>query len=213
MKYQFSFGVFTFVIFLSAGGDYARANGGTQGHISTNYEVLNSQVGIVADSVLSVLVRHRQAVVNYERSAIGPREVNNFVRQRIEEHLLENKIRVVMDSSTAASLKVAVQLVEVTYSAPIASHIFSSSEVVRTIRSAYDIEMADSGEVRFAKSYSFSFADTVKQSRIPELETGSYEFLHGRSDPAGFLDTIFQPLVFAASAAIIVYLFFTLRGS
>lgn len=205
--------VFIVVMFLLVVGDTAYGNGGTQGHVFTNYEVLNSQVGTAADSIISLLVGHRQAAVSYERSAIGSREVDNFVRQRIEEHLLENKIQVVTNTSTAAMLKIVVPLAEVTYSTPISSHIFGSSKVRRTVQSAYDVEMSDSGEVRIARSYSFSFADTVEQSQIPELETGSYEFLHGRSDPAGFLDTIFQPLVFAASAAIIVYLFFTLRGS
>ncbi|MGO9480657.1 MAG: hypothetical protein ACLP05_02580 [Candidatus Kryptoniota bacterium] len=202
------------MIFLSKTGEAAVWSDGTKGQAPTNYEVLNSQIGTVADSIVSILVQYHRAVVSYKPVMIGFQEIDNFARQRIEEHLLESKIRVTMDSSlTAASLKVTVPLVQITYSAPISSHIFKSSEVVRTIRSAYDIEMADSGEIEFAKSYSVSFSDTVEQSRIPDLEMGSYEFLHGSSDPAGLLETILQPLVFVASAAIIVYLFFTIRGS
>ena len=222
MKHLFAFGVIIPIIFLSAAAD-----GGTQKHLSTNYEVFDTQVGTVADSIISVLSGYRtgwadpvRAMVNYKKSKFDLRGVDNFVRQRIEEHLLGSKFQVVMDSSSAAfppnrvfGLSVTVPLVEVDYSAPVASHIFSSSEIVRTVRSTYDVEIAGSGEVKFARSYSFSSADTIEQSEISEVEKGSFDFLHGRSDPSGFIDSIVQPLIFAASAAIIVYLFFTLRGS
>ncbi len=58
-----------------------------------------------------------------------------------------------------------------------------------------------------------AFSDTVSESEIPDLEAGSYVFLHGRIESRSVLDTILQPVLFVASAAVIVYLFFTLRGS
>ena len=104
-------------------------------------------------------------------------------------------------------------MVQVAYSSPVASHIFASSDVERTIQSNFDIELSDSCEITVAKSYSFIFADTVNESEIQSLEAGSYNFLHGKVDSGGFLDTILQPILFIASGAVIVYLFFTLRGS
>ena len=222
MKYRCAIGVLISIIVLSV-----TADGGTQRHVSTNFEIFESQVGAVADSIILALETYRtewagsgHAMVSYKPSIFGLRDAGNIARQRIEEHLLGSKFQVVMDSSVAVSrgaglfdLTVTVPFVDVNYSAPISSHLFRSSEVVRTIRSSYDVEIADSGEVKFARSYSLATADTIEQSAIPDLERGSYGFLFGRSDPSGLIDSVVQPLIFAASAVIIVYLFFTLRGS
>jgi hypothetical protein len=203
MRYSISVGVFAFagVLFFS---------GTSFGKKLTNYEVLRAQVDTLSESVVNLLTAQRLKTLNW-RSAAG--ETETFVRQGIEERLLRNNFRLSSDSTVAALLKVNVPVLKVEYSSPVASHIFASSDVERTIQSDYDVEIVDSGQVRFANSYTFVFADTVRQSDIPDLETGSYTFLHGRIDPGGFLDTMLQPVLFLASAAVVVYLFFTLRGS
>ncbi len=185
-------------------------NNGPQKGRQTNYEVLNSQVDSLAAAVTGVLNKnHDQSV--YLRT--GTRTVDGFVRQRLIQNFLRDKFRVMNDSVSSAVVRVIVPLVEVTYSEPVSSHIFGSSDVVRTLRSEYDVEISDSAQVRFARSFTMAFSDTISENQIPELETGSYKFLHGRIESRNFLDTVFQPVLFVASAAVIVYLFFTLRGS
>lgn len=181
-----------------------------EGETLTNYEVLCAQVDTLAGSIANVLASQQIKSVCYR---VGSRQIDKFVRQRIVERLLKSNLKLNADSSIGSSLKVMVPLVDVSYSAPVASHIFESADVVRSIRSAYDLEIVDSSQVMYAMSYSFAFSDTVKESRIPELESGSYDFLHGKSDPGGFFDTMLQPILFIASAAVVIYLFFTLRGS
>jgi len=203
MKRRQTFRVIAFVIALSIGSV-------SQAKQYTNYEVLSAQTDTLARSIINVLVDKQIKLLGCR---VGKNDIDNFVRQRIEEHLLEHNLRLVTDSAALTYLKVTVPLVGVAYSSPVSSHIFGSSEVVRTIRSDYDVELTDSGQVAFAKSFSFVYSDTVKEDQISELESGSYDFLHGRSDPGGFFDTMLQPILFVASAVIIVYLFFTLRGS
>ena len=135
------------------------------------------------------------------------------MRQKLLEHLLKDKFTVLEDLASKSVVRVDVPLMEVSYSAPVKSHIFGSPDVVRSMRSEYDVEMSDGGKVEFAKSFTLSFRDTVSESEIPELEVGSYSFLHGRIESTAFLDTVLQPVLFVASAAVIVYLFFTLRGT
>ena len=176
----------------------------------TNYDVVSAQVDTLVQSVAKVLVEHQ---IKSLYCKTNTREVDTFVRQRIIESLLKNNFHLMTDSSSAPSLKVTVPLVEVSYSAPVASHIFGSSDVVRRVRSVYEVEITDSSQIKFADSFSYAFADTVKEGEIPELESGSYGFLHGKIDSGSFFDTMLQPLLFIASAAVIVYLFFTLRGA
>jgi hypothetical protein len=209
-------GASIFLIFFSIAGStfsQQKTDGGTRRLPLTNYAVFSAQVDSLSDSVAIALFRFSKSSANLLQIRTDSREIDNFVRRRIEERLLKDGIQIVMDSTAPVTLRVEVPFVNVTYSAPISSHIFGSSELVRSMRSAYDVEITDSGRVEFAKTFTFSFADTISQSQISELEEGSYEFLKGTSDPARFIDTIFQPFLFAASAAVIVYLFFTLRGS
>lgn len=176
----------------------------------TNYDVLNSQIDTLAVAVTGVLSDGHDRMICVKT---GTRPVDNFVRQRIIEYLLRDKFRVMGDSRCSEVVRIIVPLVEVTYSAPVVSRIFGSADVIRTIRSEYDVEISDSSQTTFAKSYSMAFSDTVSESKIPDLETGSYSFLHGKIEGTSFLDTVLQPVLFVASAAVIVYLFFTLRGS
>ncbi len=203
MRHPFSFGAFVVVAVLLL-------SGASQAKRLTNYEIFSAQVDTLVKSITKVLVE-RQIKSVYCKT--GPQEVDAFVRQRVLEGLLRNNFRLAADSVSVSSLRVAVPLVEVSYSAPVASHIFGSSDVIRTIRCAYDVVIADSSQIRFANSYSYVFMDTVKESEIPQLEAGAYGFLHGKIDSGSFFNTMFQPLLFIASAAVVVYLFFSLRGA
>lgn len=203
MRFQPLFG--TLILILA----FLTDNGARKGK-PTNYDILNAQVDTLAVAVSGVLSHEHAKSVYLET---GTRSVDNFVHQRIVQNLLRDKFQVMSDSASAAIVRIFVPLVEVNYSAPVKSHIFGSSDVVRMLRSEYDVEVSDSVQVTFARSFSMAFRDTVSESEIPELEAGSYNFLHGKIEAKSFLDTVFQPVLFVASAAVIVYLFFTLRGS
>ena len=204
MRYPTCSGTFAIVILLLA-------NNVSQSRELTNYEVFCAQVDTLALSAMKVLASQDVKLV-YLKS--GSRDVDVLVHLKITEALLKNSFHVVTtDSSAVPLLRVTVPLIGVSYSAPVTAHIFGASDVIRTIRSAYDVEIADRGQVRFAKSYSYVYSDTVKESQISALESGSYNFLRGKVLTGSFIDTMLQPLLFVASAAIVVYLFFTLRGS
>ncbi len=203
MKYSSSVGVLTLVGVLLFSGTSA-------GKKLTNYEVLCAQVDTLSRTIVTVLTNWQVKSLTCQ---VRPGEMEIFVRQRIEERLLESSFRLLSDSNSVQRLQVNVPCVRVEYSSPVASHIFASSDVERTVLSEYELEISDSGQVRFAKSYSFVFADTVNESDIPDLESGSYSFLHGKIDQGGLFEAILQPVLFLASSAVIVYLFFTLRGS
>jgi hypothetical protein len=203
MRYLTSLGVLTIVGVLSISG----ASFATR---STNYEIFCAQVDTVSDSIAKLLVSQQIKSLVFR---VGSNEMEIFARQRIEERLLGDGIRILIDSANAVKLSVSSPLVKVEYSSPVASHIFGSSDVERTVQSNYDVEISDTREIRIARSFTCVYRDTVRESEIPDLEYGSYGFLHGKADPGGFFDTMLQPVLFLASAAVVVYLFFTLRGS
>ncbi len=203
MKSQPLLGTMVLILALASGNVSAAGR-------PTNLDIFERQLDTLSAKVASVLRNDNVTSLMLES---GSRSADMFVRQNLLEHLLNDKFTVLNDSATASVVRVGVPLMEVSYSAPVKSHIFGASDVLRSMRSEYDVEISDSGRVAFAKSFAMSFQDTVSESEIPELEVGSYGFLHGRIESTAFLDTVFQPVLFVASAAVIVYLFFTLRGT
>ncbi len=183
---------------------------GSQKGKPTNLEVLNSQIDSLSNSLADVL---SEEYVRSFQLRTGENTIAQVVRQRLLERFLSRSYKVSSDSAGRAVVRVLVPLVEVTYSSPVASHIFGASDVMRSVRSEYDVEVSDSSRVRFARSFSLAFRDTVSESDISDLEAGSYSFLRGRIESRSFFDSFVQPVLFVASAAVIVYLFFTLRGS
>ncbi len=188
---------------------FVSGNGSTDRR-PTNFEVLNHQLDSLSTAITSILKTEHDTSVSLET---GSRSVDGLVRQKLLEKLLNDKFTVLEDSAAATRVRVVVPLMVVTYSAPVKSRIFGSPDVIRRVNSQYDVEISDSGRVSFAKSLTLSFEDTVSESEIPGLEAGSFGFLHGRIESTAFLDTVLQPVLFVASAAVIVYLFFTLRGT
>ncbi len=176
----------------------------------TNYEVASVQVDSLAKALVLVLREYKVRELSLE---VGNRSTDRFVRPRIIERLLSENFRLMTDSSAAARLRISVPIISVSYSAPIASHIFGSPDVIRRIQSSYYVDVADSGQICYAKYFSYSYADTISESQIPGLESGSYDFLHGSVDSGGLFNVLLQPILFVGSAAVIVYLFFSLRGS
>jgi len=203
MKYSTSAGLLIFVGVLIFSGN-------SSGRKLSNYEIFRAQVDTLSGSIAKILTSWHVGSVSCQTN---PGEIESFVRQRIEERLLEDSFRISRDSMSIPHLKVIVPMVRVEYSSPLTSHIFASSDVERILQADYDLEISDSGVVKLAKSYSFVYSDTVQESDISDLEAGTYGFLHGKIGQGGFLDTMFQPVLFLAAAAVIVYLFFTLRGS
>lgn len=176
----------------------------------TNFEVFSAQVDSLSLAVTRLLTAEHDSSVTVKA---GSRTIDDLVRQRVIERLLNHNFSVSEVGSVGTVVRLHIPVFIVNYSSPVSSHIFGASDVVRTMKSEYDVEVSDSGRVAFAKSFQMAYSDTVSESDIPALESGTYNFLRGRLDSRSLFDTVLQPVLFVASAAVIVYLFFTLRGS
>jgi hypothetical protein len=62
------------------------------------------------------------------------------------------------------------------------------------------------------KEFHYNYLDTVKVDNIKTLENNSYPFTEGNVPAEPFFSSLFEPLVAIGTAAIAVYLFFTIRS-
>jgi len=62
------------------------------------------------------------------------------------------------------------------------------------------------------KEFYYSYVDTVKVDNVKTLENSSYSFTQGNLPPEPFFSSLFEPLIAIGTAAIAVFLFFTIRS-
>jgi hypothetical protein len=62
------------------------------------------------------------------------------------------------------------------------------------------------------KEFQYNFIDTVKVDSVKALENSSYSFTQGDIPAEPFFSSLFEPLIAIGTAAIAVFLFFTIRS-
>ncbi len=62
------------------------------------------------------------------------------------------------------------------------------------------------------KEFHYNYLDTVKVDNVKTLENNSYPFTQGNVPAEPFFSSLFEPLVAIGTAAIAVFLFFTIRS-
>ena len=62
------------------------------------------------------------------------------------------------------------------------------------------------------KEFHYSYFDTVRVDNVKTLENSSYTFTQGSVPPEPFFSSLFEPLIAVGTAAIAVFLFFTIRS-
>ena len=62
------------------------------------------------------------------------------------------------------------------------------------------------------KEFRYNYLDTVKVDSVKTLENSSYSFTQGNVPAEPFFSSLFEPIVAIGTAAIAVFLFFTIRS-
>ena len=62
------------------------------------------------------------------------------------------------------------------------------------------------------EKFQYNYVDTVRVDNVKTLENNSYSFTQGNVPPEPFFSSLFEPLIAVGTAAIAVFLFFTIRS-
>jgi hypothetical protein len=62
------------------------------------------------------------------------------------------------------------------------------------------------------KEFHYNYLDTVQVDSVKTLENSSYSFTQGNVPAEPFFSSLFEPLIAIGTAAIAVFLFFTIRS-
>ncbi|MGC8595212.1 MAG: hypothetical protein ACP5US_02450 [Candidatus Kryptoniota bacterium] len=182
-----------------------------QAQIRSNLRIFTAQADSFVTTALEIVKSKNVGVISIKFDST---ETGNFIKQKFLERALIEHLTIMSDgyADTAVLAAISVPLMAVSYSSPVASHLFGSSEVVRTVRSSYSLNLLRNSKFIFARTFSYETSDTVPDAEIRSLEVGEYNFVHGSILSKSIFNDVIQPLLFAGAAAVVVYLFFVLRG-
>lgn len=103
----------------------------------------------------------------------------------------------------------------VKYSEPVSDRIWDSDSTGRLIKVVLEgqIYHAPEGKVQQALDEDIEYFDKISYDKIIEMERSPYRVFKGIRKDISLMQKIFEPAFIVTSAVVIVYLFFTQRGS
>lgn len=134
-------------------------------------------------------------------------------RNKIIQELTKNGKNVLFSSdSLAPMLNIGVDRAIVVYSSPFRKGFWGSYKSGRTVSLRGNFVLAEGGHVSKAENFSFARTDTVMYDDLRSLEDPSIPFTRGDIPPEPLFSTLWEPVVALGTAAVAVYLFFTVRS-
>lgn len=123
-----------------------------------------------------------------------------------------HNIVVAENESPSGSLFFTVEGAKIIYSDTFRDGFLGDVKVKRDARLNVSFVIAAKGTESRAETFSLNSTDTINYDEIGSLENSAIPFTRAEIPPEPFFSTIWEPVVAIGSAAVAVYLFFTVRG-
>lgn len=176
---------------------------------STNLEVFYKLADSSVVKVLSALPKEDSEV----RLRLSLTEGYSVFRNRIIQDLRQGGKNVLLaGDSLAPSVDLTIDMAKAVYSDLFRQGLFGSYKGERTLTLSGSYVLASKGVVRKADNFTFTARDTVLYDEMKQLEDPSIPFTRGNIPSEPLFSTLWEPVVALGTAAVAVYLFFTVRS-
>ncbi len=180
------------------------------GHVRTNYEILDSLSKLTASALcnaLSEFGESRYIIKLPANSAAQLIEQNTVLNCKPDSILFLSS----SDSTDIPVVEILINEFGVEYSNHPEIDYLLEREAFCEI--SFMIKK-NNQEIRSGRTIKFMFGDTVDRSSIRLIENSGYDFAKATvpDPPDSFIKQIVEPLIIIGSAAIAVFLFFTVRS-
>lgn len=141
-----------------------------------------------------------------------PEGYSVFRNRIIQDFKQEGKDVLLSGDSLASSLNITIDRAKVNYSDLFRQGLFGSYRAERTLSFGGSYVLSSEGMVRKTDNFTFAVKDTVLFDEIRQLENPSIPFTQGNIPSEPLFSTLWEPVVALGTAAVAVYLFFTVRS-
>ncbi|MGE5402014.1 MAG: hypothetical protein ACM3S2_16580 [Ignavibacteriales bacterium] len=134
-------------------------------------------------------------------------------QNRVIASLRSHGKNILLNNDTAGtSVHYTIDMARVSYPDAFRDGLFGTYKVRREIVLKGSYVILQKGRVGESGSFNFSASDTVRYDDIKSLEDNSVPFTKGEIPSEPIISTIWEPVVALGTAAVAVYLFFTVRS-
>jgi len=176
----------------------------------TNLEVFYKLSDSSVVNVLKVVPKESNEI--YLRLDL-PEGYSVFRNKIVQDLRLQGKtVLFAKDSLLAPSLDFSIDRAKVSYSELFRHGFFGSYKAERTVTLNGNFVLASGGMVKKTDNFSFQAKDTVNYDEIRNIEDFSIPFTRGDIPSEPVFSTLWEPVVALGTAAVAVYLFFTIRS-
>lgn len=160
----------------------------------TNLEIISKSIDSLAHHVVS----------NYNVAAVRVKSKYEPLRYKFESSLKSLDSTVSFSNSDASDVIIDIDSVSIVY-------LEKSNERQTTVSARiYSIANGKLAET----IYPITITDTIETNNITDYENRNYDFTRGvMIEETSFWEDALEPIVFVGSAAVIIYLLFTVRSS
>lgn len=116
------------------------------------------------------------------------------------------------DKASDNTLKIdyTIDNAKITYGDPFRAGFFGNYKVQRNVKIS-GIFTVNKNPV-FASKFNYAVSDTIGYSNIQELQSSSYSITKGDVPAEPFFSSLLEPVVAVGTAAVVIFLFFTIRS-
>ncbi|MGE5411988.1 MAG: hypothetical protein ACM3MI_13590 [Clostridiales bacterium] len=123
-----------------------------------------------------------------------------------------NKNVLTIPDSSSSSVYFTIDDAKVNYPEIFRDGFFGSYKLKREISLHGSYVIANRGAVKDSHNFSFTSEDTIVQSDVKNLENQAFPFTRGEVPPEPLFSSLLEPVVALGTAAVVIYLFFSVRS-
>jgi len=177
--------------------------------IKTNLDVMNILIDHSVADIANNINNESEVYLNYNSSS----KYNLFKNRIITD--LQKSIHKLRDKrgKEVTELSYSLNRAKVNYDDVIKDGLFGGYLVKRNISIGGSYYLSKNGNIIASNNFDYSNIDTVDYDELKEVENPAYPFSTGNIPSIPFFSGIWEPVLALGTAAITIFLFFTVRSN
>lgn len=177
--------------------------------IKTNLDIMNTLIDRSVADISNNINNESEIYLNYNSSG----KYNLFKNRIVTD--LQKKVNKLWDKRGEGinELSYSLSRAKVNYDDVIKDGLFGGYLVKRNISISGNYYLSGNGNVILSNNFEYSNIDTVDFDKLNEIENPAYPFSTGKIPSIPFFSGIWEPILALGTAAITIFLFFTVRSN
>jgi len=176
--------------------------------VKSNLEIISR---LIDSSAVKIIRENNQIKAGFYLKNNLPQNYNSLNNQ-VYAGFINNKIQVFNNPDNSYSeLNYTITSIMVNYSDLFKDSFLGGYKLTREIVYNGNYTCAASGKIISAQDFSFTSKDTIDYEMINNIESPGLNYTRGNKPEEPMFSSLLEPAIAVCTAAVVIYLFFTVR--